>query len=161
MTMRFAGVLVFLVILGLAGCQRGAQVPELVISEVWSRPVALAQPDSGAAMEQMHHAGSNGVVYLQIENRGAAADRLLRATSEVCAVTELHETIMQGDRMRMQPVTSGLEVPAHGRLQLSPGGHHIMLMNLKRDLAAGDSIAVLLEFEKSGSQTVFSHVRQP
>ncbi|MCG3154305.1 MAG: hypothetical protein DKINENOH_00899 [bacterium] len=159
--MRYAGLMVCAAIVVLAGCGGGQQVPELVISGVWSRPVAVPAQDSAAGVADTPHAGFNGVVYLQVENRGGAADRLLRAEAEVCAVTELHETIMQEGRMRMQPVTNGLEIPARGRLELSPGGHHVMLMNLKRGLAPGDSIAVQLEFERSGVRTVFSHIRQP
>ncbi len=159
--MRYTGLLVCAAMVVLAGCRGGPQVPELVITEVWSRPVAVPAQDSAAGLADMPHAGFNGVVYLQVENRGGAADRLLRAQAEVCAVTELHQTIMQEGRMMMQPVTNGLEIPARGRLELSPGGHHVMLMNLKRGLTAGDSIAVQLEFESSGVKTVFSHIRQP
>ena len=140
----------------LVGCQSAPKPPQLAFKSVWSRSVKVAaHADSG-----VHAHGSNGVVYLNIENRGGVADRLLRAHAAACAVTELHQTIMQGDRMMMQPVTEGLEIPSHGELRLAPRGHHIMLMNLKRSLNVGDSLEVHLEFAHSGVKTVYSHVRE-
>ncbi len=162
---RMLLIIVFIMMALFAGCQRAAGVPEIDVTEVWSRPVAVspaeaaaASPDSG--MANMHHTGSNGVIYMVVENRGSA-DRLLRAHSEVCVVTEIHQTIMAGDRMMMQQTEGGLEIPAHGQVTLAPRGHHLMLIDLKRSLAVGDSFEVHLEFEKSGAKTVFSKVRQP
>lgn len=139
-----------------AGCQSAPELPQLAFNSVWSRPVKVAaHADSSAPAH-----GSNGVVYLNIENRGDVADRLLRAHAAACEVTELHQTIMEGDRMMMQPVTDGLEIPPHGALQLAPRGHHIMLMNLKQSLNVGDSLEVHLEFAHSGVKTVYSRVRE-
>lgn len=140
-----------------ASCRRGPEASEIVVRDAWSRPVAVshAQHDTTA-----HHSGSNGVVYLEIENRGGG-DRLLRAHSEVCEVTELHQTIMNDGRMMMQMAEGGLEIPSRGKVALAPRGHHIMLIDMKHALAAGDSFAVQLEFEKSGTKTVYSHVQQP
>jgi len=148
------------------GCQRVSDTVEISIEEVWSRPV-MVSPEGHAgmmadsSMANMHHTGSNGVVYLVIQNRGGAADRLLRAHTNVCETTELHETIMDGDRMMMQPVENGIEIPAQGSAKLEPRGRHIMLIGLKQSLAFGDSIELYLDFEKGGTKTVFSAVRQP
>ncbi len=150
----------------LAGCRQSSPDPAISIAEVWSRPVMVAH-DSRAnhggdsAMAGASHSGMNGVVYLILKNEGGASDRLLRAQTEVCAVTEIHRTTMKGDRMSMQQVTGGIEIPAHGRVEFKPKDYHIMLMGLKRSLAVDDSFAVQLEFEKSGVKTVFSKVRQP
>lgn len=154
-------ILCFGLLLALAlgtGCQRVSDKAEISVEEVWSRPVMVAE--AGAAVNG-HHTGSNGVVYLVIKNRGGAADRLLRAQTDACEVTEIHETIMEGDRMTMQPAENGIGIPARGSVKLEPRGRHIMLMGLKRSLAVGDSIELHLDFEKSGAKTVFSTVRQP
>jgi copper(I)-binding protein len=154
-----------MIVLG-TGCQRASDKAAIRIEEVWSRPVMVAEVNRSGAMADSatangHHAGSNGVVYLVIQNHGGAADRLLRARAEVCETTELHETIMDGDRMMMQPAENGIEIPAQSSAKLEPRGRHIMLMGLKRSLAVGDSIELHLDFEKSGTKTVFSVVRQP
>lgn len=152
-----------LMIMLAAGCQRASNTAEISVEEVWSRPVMVAASEAMAdsAMTKTPHTGSNGVVYLMVKNRGGAAERLLRAHTNVCETTELHETIMDGDRMKMQPAENGFEVPAHGQVKLEPRGRHIMLMGLKHSLAVGDSIELHLDFEKSGTKTVFSVVRQP
>lgn len=148
------------------GCQRGSDEADIIVEDIWSRPVMVSHEghagmtaDSG--MANMQHTGSNGVVYLVIKNRGGAADRLLRAYSEVCEAVEIHETIMDGDRMTMRLAENGIEIPKQGSAKLEPAGRHIMLMGLKRSLAVGDSIELHLDFEKSGTKTVFSTVRQP
>lgn len=155
-----------LVLFLLGACRQSSNIPEISITGIWSRPV-MVSPEGHAgmmadsSMANMHHMGSNGVVYLVIQNRGGVADRLLRAHANICEATEIHETIMDGDRMMMQPVENGIEIPAQGRAKLEPAGRHIMLMGLKHSLAVGDSVELHLDFEKSGTKTVFSTVRQP
>lgn len=67
---------------------------------------------------------------------------------------------MGGMAMQMVPVEK-VAVPAGGTVELKPGGLHIMLMDLKRPLAAGDRFTVTLRFERSGEQQVEVEVRQP
>ena len=51
--------------------------------------------------------------------------------------------------MRMREVP-GIDVPANGKATLAPGGFHVMLMELKAPLKAGDTAAITLVFEKAG-----------
>ena len=60
--------------------------------------------------------------------------------------------------MRMRPLTK-VEVPAGGRIEMKPGGHHIMLLGLTRDLQPGDTVTVRLRFEKAGERVVEAPVR--
>lgn len=62
--------------------------------------------------------------------------------------------------MKMRPVES-VPLPAGGTVEFKPGGLHVMLLELKRDLKAGDAFAVTLKFEKAGPQTVQVTVREP
>ncbi len=157
---RFLSLRLPVMILLFAGCQSSPKAPLLAITEAWSRPVRVEMPADSSAHGK-HVSGSTGVVYLNIENSGGIADRLLRAHAGVCEVTELHQTIMQEDRMMMQPVSAeGLEVPPRGVLRLAPRGHHIMLIALKHSLNVGDSIEVQLDFAKSGMKTFYFKVRE-
>ncbi len=70
---------------------------------------------------------------------------MLGATSDAAEHVELHETIRDGDVMRMRPVAR-LEIPAGTALAMQPGGLHIMLINLKRALRSGDRVPVTLTF---------------
>jgi periplasmic copper chaperone A len=58
----------------------------------------------------------------------------------------------------MQPVAR-VEIPAGGSLRLEPGGYHLMLVGLRKDLSAGDTIELSLRFEKAGEVTVTAQVR--
>ena len=44
-----------------------------------------------------------------------------------------------------------LEVPPGGKLELKPGGYHIMLLDLKQPLKVGDKLPLRLTFENLGT----------
>jgi copper(I)-binding protein len=92
-------------------------------------------------------------------NEGDRADTLLSAESEVAEAVELHESKMEGDVMKMGPV-SRIEVPAGGSATLEPGGLHVMLINLKQELTPGEKIPLTLNFERSGLMTIEAEVRE-
>ena len=130
----------------LAACGvQGPAGPSLSAGDVWSR----------SAM-----AGGTGVVYLTLMNQGRQPDRLMGAKSDIAQAVELHRTTTEGGVMKMQPIAGGVEVPARSRVIFEPGGAHIMLIGLKRDLKAGDRFRVALEFEKTGTLMVESEVRE-
>ena len=136
--------------------------PKIRVENVWSRPaMVMGGVESGQSHSSAGEMGSTGVVYLTLINEGREADRLIRVRSDVAEAVELHQTKIEGGVMKMQPVVGGVEVPAGERMAFKPGGYHIMLIGLKRDLKVGDRFAVTLEFEKSGVVTVESEVREP
>jgi copper(I)-binding protein len=47
-----------------------------------------------------------------------------------------------------------LTIPAGGKLEMKPGGTHLMLMGLTGPLKAGESLPLTLTFEKAGAATV-------
>ena len=72
--------------------------------------------------------------------------RLLSASSPVASVVEIHEMAMEGDVMKMRAVP-GLDLPAGKAVDLKPGGYHVMLIDLKQALKAGDKVPVTLVIE--------------
>jgi copper(I)-binding protein len=72
--------------------------------------------------------------------------RLVGAASPVAGVVEIHEMAMEGNVMRMRAI-DGLDLAAGKPVELKPGGYHVMLMDLKRALKAGEKIPVELRFE--------------
>jgi copper(I)-binding protein len=97
--------------------------------------------------------------FLSIDNRGAA-DRLVGASSPASERVELHTMRMEGDVMRMRRVDA-IDVPANGRLEMGPGGNHLMFMGLKAPLKIGDSFPMKLRFQKAGEVTVEVQVEAP
>lgn len=106
-------------------------------------------------------AGGTGVVYLTLHNEGNSPDTLLGITSAVAATAELHETKIDpnNDMVKMSPLAK-VDLPAGASVSLEPGGIHIMLTNLKRDLKVGDKVEVILNFEKTGTLTVDAGVQE-
>jgi copper(I)-binding protein len=91
--------------------------------------------------------------YLLIRNKGAAADRLVGASSPAAVRVETHVTIRDGDVMRMREV-KGYDVPAGGSFELKPGGPHLMVVDIKQPFKQGDRIPATLKFEKAGEVAV-------
>jgi len=104
--------------------------------------------------------GATSAIYMTVVNKGRESDRLVSASSDVAKHVELHQSIREGDVMRMQPVEGGIEVPAKGKVELKPGGYHIMLIDLTRELKPGDRFTVTLTFEKSGTRTLEVEVKE-
>ncbi len=148
-------VLVFLLFsLLLAACAAPASQAasgSIVIKDAWSRP---------AMMNMGGHGGSTGVVYLTVVNKGAAPDRLTAAEGDVAESVEIHQTTIKDNVASMSPVEA-IEVPAGGQAELKPGGYHIMLVGLKHELKAGETVKLALTFEKAGKINVEAEVRTP
>lgn len=77
--------------------------------------------------------------------------RLVAGSSPVAGVVEIHEMTMDGNTMRMRAIP-GLDLPAGKPVELKPGGHHIMLMDLKQPLKAGEKVPVSLVIEAANGQ---------
>ena len=86
--------------------------------------------------------------YLTVRNAGAA-DKLVSVSSPAAEKVETHVTMKDGDISRMREV-KGYAVPANGKLDLTPSGSHLMLVNIKAPLKEGDKVPLVLRFEKAG-----------
>lgn len=109
---------------------------DLVISHPFSRATLPNAPVAGG--------------FFTVKNNGAADDRLIGASSDVADRLEIHEMAMDGDIMRMRQLKDGLPLPAGETVELKPGGYHIMFMGLNQPLIEGETVNVILVFEKAG-----------
>jgi periplasmic copper chaperone A len=108
----------------------------LDIAHPWSRPLPPV--------------ATTGVAYLKITNKGEAEDVLLSAESPIADKVEIHTHIKDGDLMKMRQLDE-LAIPAGGEQTLAPGGHHLMLMGLKRVPAVGERFPLTLHFKQVGT----------
>lgn len=113
-----------------------AQSP-LTVTDAWVREPVPGRPSTGA--------------YAIVENRGSSDLQIVAATADVAGAVEIHEMIRSGDMMKMAPVKS-VTVPAKGRVELKPGGLHVMLFELKKPVKDGDTVT--LTFKTSSGATV-------
>jgi len=92
--------------------------------------------------------------YMKIKNTGSAPDRLISGSSDVASKFEVHEMTMENGVAKMRPVKGGLEIKPGDTVELKPGSFHVMFVDLKKPLTAGDHIKATLVFEKVGSVNV-------
>ena len=88
----------------------------------------------------------NGAAYVTIMNHGMKSDALIGVVSDVSVKVELHSHKNVDGVMRMRKILS-VPVPPHSSAELKPGGDHIMLMGLKRQLNVGDHIILTFRFQ--------------
>ncbi len=112
-----------------------AWAANISVTDAWARATMPGQPVSGA--------------YMQIQSDADA--RLVGVSSSVVPRVEVHEMKMDGDMMRMREVKA-IDLPKGKTVSLEPGGFHIMLMDLKKPIAAGDMIPLTLVVESGGKQ---------
>jgi copper(I)-binding protein len=136
---------VMLAALALAACGgSGGTTGGITVSDAWARTSPM--------MERA------GAAYMVLQNSGAAEDKLLSVESDVAKTIELHETKEMNGMMQMSPVPNIL-VAASGKTELKPGGLHVMLIGLTRELKVGDKVQLTLNFEKAGKIPVTAEVR--
>ena len=161
-TILVTGLLLSLLALSACGSPSEAGVRE---EDAWARP-AMAGGDvhgtqPAGTMGQGMAAPGTGAIFMRLVNDGPEADRLLGGETEVASVVEIHETVLEGDVMKMQMLPDGLEIPAGGEVVLKPGSYHVMLIGIQDDLEPGERFNVDLKFEKAGTMAVEVEVREP
>jgi copper(I)-binding protein len=109
---------------------------DLVISPAWCR----AAP-RGAEVANC---------YLTVENKGAAADRLVGGSTDVAEKVEIQQITMVGGAMSVNPVAAGLTISPGDKVVLAPGGYFLGLEKLKSKLKKGTKVSITLESEKAG-----------
>jgi periplasmic copper chaperone A len=92
--------------------------------------------------------------YLTITNTGTTPDRFLGVTLPQAGRVEVHEMKMEGGTMQMREAKGGLEIPPGQKVELKPGGYHIMFMDLRAPFKQGDTLKGQLRFEKAGTVDV-------
>ncbi len=139
-------LLLILGVLGLAACG-GSKGPDIRISNPWARPSPKM--------------ASSGAAYMIIENKGKEDDALIGVEGDVSDAIEIHEMVVdENNVMHMKPVEGQrLVIPAKGKVELKPGGYHIMLIGLKHQLKEGEVVHLTLKFEKSGEIQVDAPVK--
>jgi hypothetical protein len=122
----------------------GVWASDLMVKEVFARASAVSTAKTGA-------------VYLTLTNNSLKVDRLLSVTTAASETAQLHESV-EKDGVATMKHLEALEIPAGGKLELKPGGIHIMLTGLKAPLKKGSMILLELKFELAGAIEVMAHV---
>jgi copper(I)-binding protein len=124
----------------------------LALSAALMAAPALAQVEVGGAWVRATVPGQLGTgAFMTLTSRDGA--RIVGADSPVAGVVEVHEMKMEGGVMTMRAIDA-LELPAGKSVELKPGGYHVMLLDLKRPLKAGEKVPLSLRIETHDGKVV-------
>ena len=118
---------------------------QTTVKDAWVRGTVAQQKSTG----------------LFAEITSAKGGKLVSASTSVAGVVEIHEMTMEGDVMKMRALPGGLDLPAGKTVSLKAGGYHVMLMDLKRPLAAGEILTVSLVVEGADKKRETIEVKAP
>ena len=96
--------------------------------------------------------------YLQLVNGGAQEVVIVGATSGDFGHIEMHRTVEKDGVARMEAQPE-LAVAPGGRVTLEPRGLHLMLMEPRRTLRAGDTVDIGLRLKDGGTVQAAAEVR--
>lgn len=104
-------------------------------TDAWVRGTVPAQQSTGA--------------FVTLQSSDDA--KLVAVASPAAKSAEIHESAMAGGMMRMHAVDA-VALPAGKRVELKPGGYHVMLLGISKPLAGGDSVPLKLTIEGPGGR---------
>src|SRR3989441_12376110 len=116
-----------------------AGTDDVAVTDAWARATVPGQPV--------------GAAYLNLTSaRGAT---LTRISSDTAGTVQMHAMSEEGGVMRMRELER-LELPAGQTVRLAPAGTHLMLLQMKKPLRAGESIALEVTLvDKAGQSSGF------
>jgi periplasmic copper chaperone A len=117
---------------------------QTTVKDAWVRGTVAQQKATGA--------------FMQITS--AQGGKLVSVQTPAAGIAEIHEMKMSGDVMKMGAVPS-LDLPAGRVVELKPGGYHLMMMDLKQALKAGDSVPFTLVIEGKDGQRETLQIKVP
>ena len=157
-----------------------AAAAELELTDVWARQspmgttagaiyLSITSPVDdelvGASVPSTV-AGKTEIHETVVAEEGAGSAPTMGGSSQMTTTTAMGgasemttTTAMGAGTMTMKPVKS-IELAAGTKVELKPGGYHIMLLELVKPLKVGDSIELTLTFSTAGEKTVTAEVRE-
>ena len=100
------------------------------VSDAWGR-ATVPEQDSGS---------------IQFSITSKNEGKLLSISSPIAGAVEIHDMTHENGKMKMRAVES-IALPAGKAVDLGKNGNHVMLLNLKKPLKAGDSVPLTLTVE--------------
>ncbi len=143
-------VLALLVALGTSAC--GADTSQAEVAD--PKPVATGEVTFKDGWVKAAETGMSAA-FGELVNGTDHDLTLVGVSSPASSMIQQHETLSQDDgSMAMQEVKDGFIVAAGSHHHLSPGGDHLMLMDLTTPIQAGDEVAFTLTFDDGSTLEV-------
>lgn len=149
---RSCALLGVVAVCGTAGCSAGPrssaarQGPPVTVINAWVRATIPGATGTAA--------------YMTLQNPASSPVVLVRAHSPAAEAVEFHESVRRDGIARMHPLPR-VTVPARGVAKFVPGGAHIMLIGVRRELRAGSVVPMTLVFAGGDSLRLILKTRSP
>ena len=137
-------VVVLLAVLLFSACSSSSGV--LTVQDAWARPAVV---------------GENAAAYFTIENGTGSNDSLLSISSDIAAAAELHMSMTHDNGVMSMEMQDAVQIPARDQVEFKPGGLHVMLVDINRDLSSDDTISLTLHFQTAGDVIIDVSVQEP
>lgn len=115
---------------------------------------------SGAWVREPPPVAKVAAAYVLLTNTGDEPFTIEHLASDCCGSVMMHDTIRDGDRVRMSHLDS-LRLEAGGTAQFAPGGKHLMLMAPRGTLRHGDTVSLDFVCTDGGSTRIEFEVLKP
>jgi copper(I)-binding protein len=132
-------VLGIVVALLLGAAALPAQAGDVTAVKAWARATS---PDNRI-----------GIAFVTLGNAGSTADSLIAAETPLAGKVEFHSHVHMDGLMKMRQQAS-VDLAPGQTVVFSPGGLHLMLLDLKGQLKPGQTFPVTLSFAKAGAIAV-------
>ncbi|MGP4101770.1 copper chaperone PCu(A)C [Nonomuraea sp. KM90] len=140
-------------VVALAGCGSPAAAPTAAPTVSASVTAGLSITDPWVKTTRKGMTAAFGTLV----NNGDSPITVVSGASPLSPAIELHEVVESDGKMVMRPKEGGFVVPAHGTHELQPGGDHIMLMGVTKEVLPGARIPFTLQV-KDGEPLEFTAV---
>lgn len=144
-----AGAVLLLAVTAACGANAAEETPQ-------AENVTITDPWVKAATTEDEMTSASGT----LRNTSEEDARIVSVTTDVTERAELHEmTEDENGQMVMQRKENGIVVPAGQSQQLSPGGDHLMFLELPEDVAPGQEVTITLTFADDSTTSFTAQAR--
>lgn len=98
-------------------------------------------------------------LYFDIQNSGSSEDRVVSINTPISDSAEIHNTIIDSRGIAKMVRLEEVKIASNNSLKFAPGGMHVMLIGLNKEIRAGEEYQININFKNSGTKTVTAKVK--
>ena len=133
-----------LLLLLILSCNTGSS-NSIEISNAWIREVPA---ESGIT-----------ALYFDIQNSGNTEDIIVSINTPFSEKAEIHNSVIDDDGTAKMVKIEEVTIATGDKIRFAPGGMHVMLIGLSKDINAGEEYEFNIIFQKEGKKTLKAKVK--
>ena len=101
----------------------------------------------------------NSAAFMSVKNDSNKAVSIVSASSSISKVVELHTHDMKNGVMKMYQIPK-IDIPANSKIDLKPGGLHVMFIGLNNPLKEGETVTFTLNLSNGETKTITAPIKK-